>query len=318
MADSFGAVWRKVRLYCPLAPPLLVQDWVKNATRMFSDESNWSFLRSEDEFLISPFKSGTVTFTQGSAVVPSTGAPGGITFAATDVGRQLRTSGVGPPISIVSVSLAGATSATLERPWRGASGAATVTVADLYATCPEDFGHFISVLDPVNQRRVRIFATEQELNQADPGRSNTGDPWALVSYRLSQLASTLGRAQYEWWPYWEASGSRRYPFYYFRRPQDLADDDLFQGPLRDRGDVILCGALAQAAEWPGTAEAPSRYFNLPLSREKWGQYRYEMGKLEVKDQELYLTWLMNEPWSGWGDGMGPLVPQDASYMQSHE
>jgi hypothetical protein len=191
-------------------------------------------------------------------------------------------------------------------------------VADLYATCPADFGHFIAVLDPQNQRRIRVFTTEVEINTADPGRFNTGDPWALANYRLSSLSGTSGRVQYEWWPYWAAGGFRRYPFYYFRRPQDPADDDLFLGPLRDRGDVILYGALAQAAEWPGTTEQRNPYFNLQLATRHRAHFEFEMGKLEVRDQELYLTWFHNEPWSGWDYAMGPLVPADAAYMQAHE
>lgn len=317
-ADSYGSIWRKVRLYCPLAPPLLVQDWVKNASRMFSDESNWSFLRSESEFSIDASKQGGVTLTHGSAIAPSTGGASGMVFASSDVGRQIRFPGQGPPITIAAVDTTGNTSATLERQWLGTTGDATVTISDLYALCPADFGHFIAVLDPQMKRRIRIFSTEHELNAADPGRANTGDPWALVSYRLSQLPSTLGRALYEWYPYWEAQATRRYPFYYIRRPSDLGDDDYFLGPLRDRSDVILEGALSQAAEWPGTTEQKNPYFNLQLAARKRAHFEFEMGKLEVRDQELFLTWFMNEPWQGWSAGFGPLTPSDAAFLQSHE
>ncbi len=316
MADTFGSVWRQVRLYCPLAPALLVQTWVKNATRQYSDERNWSFLRSEGEFVLAASKAGTVVLVHGSATVDSTGGATGITFAATDVGRQLQL-GSGPPITITAVSLVAPTSATLERAWQGdASASISVTVADLYATCPADFGHFIAVLDPQNQRQIRVFMTELELNASDPSRTDSSDPWALVSYRLSALPSTLGRVQYEWRPYWVGSTTRRYPFYYFRRPADPAEDDEFLGPLRARGDVILTGALAEAARWPGLAGSPNPYFNLALSGQLRAQFEKDMAMLEVRDEEIYMTWLDDQNWAQRG-GHGSR-PTDAAYLQCHE
>jgi hypothetical protein len=318
-ADTYGTVWRRVRLYCPLAPPFLVQDWVRNATRQFSDDKNWSFMVSEGEFHVGISRSGAVVFTEGSATVASAGGADGIVFVASDVGRQLRIAAMGPPITIVAVDTSGDTSCTLERAWQGASIASqTVMLSDIYATCPEDFGHFIAVIDPLQQRRVRLYMTMRELHAADPGRANVGTPWALVNYRLSQVASTLGRVQYEWWPYWEGTVPLRFPFYYFRRPRDLADDDYFEGPLRDRSDVVLYGALASAAEWPGTTLQRSPYFNLGLAARHRTRYEYEMGILEAKDEETYLTWLQDQWWSGEdaaGFGRGPV---DAAYMQSHE
>ncbi len=315
MARSFGEIVREVRLTVPLAPALLAESWVRNAYKRFCDSRNWSFLRREDEFVVGPRRAGTCTLTTGSATV----AGGTLVFAATDVGRQFRALTPGPPITIIAVSTAGATSATLERAWQDpvVTGVVTAGVSDIYTLCPADFGHFLAVIDPRNQRLVRIYMTDQELNSADPGRYNTGEPWALASYRPSTVTATLGRPRYEWWPYWEGTAALRFPYYYIRRPAELADDDYFEGPARDREDVILEGALAKAATWPGTAQQRNPYFNLSLAKDHRGTFDFETGILETKDEELYLTWLLDQQWSVYYT-KGGHRPVDAAYMQSHE
>jgi hypothetical protein len=298
-------------------PALLAKDFVVTAYKEACDEKNWSFLRGEGEFLLQPARTGNVVLVQGSATVAGAGGSGGMVFATTDIGRQVRALSAGPPLTIIDVDTAGDTSATLERAWDGdSSSSAPMTVSDIYATCPADFGHFVAVLDPQMQRQIRVFNTTEELNKADPGRMSTGQPWALVNYRLSALASTLGRVQYEWWPYFNSASTVRFPFYYMKRPATPADDDYFQGPLRERADAIIAGALAMAAEWPGTAEERNPYFNLQLAQRHRDRFRYEVGLLEVKDEETYLTWWREQPASGMSSGA--LAPQSADYMQSHE
>lgn len=316
MATTFGDLWRRVRLYVPMAPALLIQDWVTTAYQRACDERSWSFLRGEGEFRINPSKSGTVNLTQDSPTVAGAGGASGLVFAASDLYRQFRYGG-GPPLTIIAVNLAGNTSATLERNWQGTSATAvSATVSDIYATCPADFGHFAAVLDVAQQRLIRIFTTELELNAADPGRMALGTPWALVNYRLSSIAATLGLVQYEWWPYTSGSGTLRYPFYYIKRPQALAEDDTFQGPLKDRPDVLVTGALAEAAEWPGTETQRNPYFNLNTAAAKRKQFEYAVGLLEVKDEETYMTWWQTAMVGRWG--MQPLTPVDARFAQSHE
>lgn len=315
MARTFGDVVREVRLTVPLAPALLVESWVRNAYKRFCDQRNWSFLRAENEFVIGPTRSGTCTLTQGSATVTG----GTLAFLATDVGRQLKPPSPGPPITIVAVSLAGATSATLERAWQDPTivGAQTCLVCDWYAVCPIDFGHFEVVIDPRNQRLVRIFMTDQEINTSDPGRYNAGEPWCLASYRPSELAATKGQAQYEWWPHWEGTPALRFPYYYIRRPSELTDDDYFSGPLRDREDVIVEGALAKAATWPGTVLQRNPYFSVQLATMHKANWDTETGQLEAKDEEIYLTWLIDNQWSTYYT-KGGHRPVDAAYLQSHE
>jgi hypothetical protein len=315
MARTFGEIVGEVKLTVPLAPVLLVESWVRNAYKRFCDSRNWSFLRAESEFTVGAMKSGTVTLVQGSAVVTAAGASP-IVFAATDVGRQFRIPSPGPPITIDSVDV-GLQTATLERAWQGLGGGYTGRVSDIYALCPADFGHFEAVIDPRNQRLVRVFMSDQELNAADPGRYNTGEPWALASYRPSQQTATKGRVRYEWWPYWEGATVLRFPYYYIRRPSELGDDDYFEGPARDREDVLLEGALEKAARWPGTSQQRNPYFNLQLAGEHKRAFEFETGILESKDEETYLTWLIDNQWSVYYT-KGGHRPVDAAYMQSHE
>lgn len=315
MPTTYGETWRRVRLYVPAAPALLIQDMVRTAYKTACDERHWGFLRGEGELTIGASKSGTADLTNGSVTVAGAGGSDGIVFAATDVGRQLRYGG-GPPISISDVDTTGDTSATLERAWQGDTEAdAEVVVCDIYATMPEDFSHFVSVLDPTNQRQISVFQSEQELNAADPGRQGTGDPWALVNYRTSELTATLGRVQYEWWPVPTGSTARRYPYLYHRRPADLADDSYFQGPFRSRDDIIQTGALAEAASWPGPAEGKNPYFNLRLAADLRGRFREQVAMMEVRDEETYITWWNTEHSRGGRMGM---APRDSNWAQSHE
>jgi hypothetical protein len=315
VARTFGEIVREVRLTVPLAPALLVESWVRNAYKRLCDARNWSFLRSEGEFVINASKSGTAILTQGSATVTG----GTLTFAATDVGRQFRAPTPGPPITITAVSTAGPTSCTLERAWQDPVivGTQTCRIGDEYAVCPADFGHFLAVIDPRNQRLIRIFMTDQEINIMDPGRYNTAEPWALATYRRSALTATAGRAQYEWWPRWEGTPALRFPYYYIRRPAELSDDAEFEGPVRDREDAVLEGALAKAATWPGTAQQRNPYFSLGLAAQHKQNFDAEVGMLEVKDEELYLTWLIDNEWSTYFT-KGGHRPVDAAYLQSHE
>jgi hypothetical protein len=316
MPTSYGELWRKVRLYVPGAPALLVQDMVRTAYKTACDERHWGFLRGESEFAIGASKSGTADLTNGSVTVAGAGGSDGIAFAASDIGRQLRYGG-GPPITITDVSVAGDTSATLERAWQGEPAAdAEVVVCDIYATCPADFNHFISVVDPYNQRQISVFESELALAAADPSRNNTGDVWALVNYRNSALTGTLGRVQYEWWPVPTGSSVRRFPYLYHKRPADLADDDYFQGPFRDRDDIIRTGALAEAARWPGASDANRNpYFNLRLATQLEEQFRQQVAMMEVRDEETYITWWNTEHARG---GRMGLAPRDSNWAQSHE
>lgn len=286
MADTFETVWRKVLLHCPDAPVGLALTWVQLAyNRVCDRRRKWSYLRGETSLTLAAARGGTCGVTQGSATV----TPLVLTFSAADVGRQFRVDARGTPYSILA--LAGA-NITLDRVYEGTTAAAASgQILDAFVTLPEDFGGWLSVIDPYDSRQISTDVEEAELNFQDPDRQTTGVPMALVSRRLSSLTATDGRVQYEFHPYWTGSTSRSYPAYYWKRPGDLTDETVFKGPLRFRTDILLEGALGRAALWPGTADRKNPYFSMELARGHNALFEQEVAQLEAADEEIYLTWL---------------------------
>lgn len=306
MPDTFADTWRAVRLHAPEAPALLAQNWVLTAYRHLCERRPWSWLRAESEFLTNAQKTGTATATRSSLTVQGVT----MTFAATDVGRQFRTSTNSPLYSIAAVDV-GLNQATLDRVYGGTTGTYASFILDAYITMPTDFGRFIVVIDTVNGWRLHIWDTDEELNARDPQRSSTGTPFALASRRVSTLTATIRRAQYELWPF--QTSARNYPFYYIRRPEKFAPNDALPFLLQDRGDILMLGALAECCDWPGTAERRNPYYNQVLARMKRDQFNHEIDQLEVRDEEVYMTWLQVAGYEHY-----PYAPIDSNFAQAHD
>ena len=147
----------------------------------------------------------------------------------------------------------------------------------------------------------------------DPQRVFFGQPYVLADrlYNVATAGTSAPVPQYEAWPF---NTTQRTLYYtYIRRADDLInDDDIPVWPIRS--DVIVKGALADVARWPGTSENPNAYFTRP---EYWKSYdnEYEdlMIEVERRDEELYLTMLSQWPYSQtmtW-------APLSASWIQSH-
>lgn len=309
MADTFGQTWRAVKAHCPLAPALLAQQWVRQAYNDVCRRRPWSWLRAEAELLINAASTGTCNVTRGSATVSG----GTLTYPASDVDRQFRVGSSSPVYTIISVNPG--VSYTLDRVYGAATALATgATVLDAYMTMPADFQRFIAVLDTVNNWQLHIWMTDDELNLWDAQRSATGTPWALASRRLKTqgTASLIGRAQYELWPY--ALAQKNYPYYYARQPEALDDDTTFLGVLSTRGDILLAQALSYAAEWPGTVDQKSLYYNSGLAASKRSQFNDAVDRLEVQDEEMYGTWLETISWIR----RTPFSPIDSRFLQTHD
>lgn len=315
VAYTFGDVIRRVKLRCATIPILLIEDIVQTAYNTLLQEKDWSFLKTETTLQVQAARTGTCLLTQGSPTVQGVS----LLFVASDAGRQFRSGEVGRPFTILSVDL-GLNQATLDSVFTGTSAAAAgAIVFDAYITAPSDFGHWIAVIDTANTRRVRVYATDESLNRRDPARQSPGDPWALVSFRYSTYPPTAGQVLYEFWPYWFGEAARFYPAWYVRKPQLKAEDDILEGPLRDRGDVLVHGALAEAYAWRGEEGRPNPAFDLKAAELYRGRFLQAGGMLEVADENIYMTWLQQQPWYGWDYGMDPEVgPGDARYLQSHE
>lgn len=309
MAATWEEVWRRVRLHSGFVPVLLAQEFCREILAEIEETHPWPWLRAESQILVSTPSSGTCTFTRGSAVVDiSTGT---LAPSSSDISRQLRASN-SLPATIIAVD-PGVTM-TLDQVWGGASGEATATILDAYVTMPQDFGRFTAVLDPANSWLLRFWVTDDELNYWDAKRTSSGTPRMLATRKLagSTVPVLAGRVQYELWPY--PASDKNYPYYYIRRPSELADTDYLPGLLRDRPDIVVDGALMKLAQWPGTEQTKNPYFNLALGKLKEDQFRRKLAELELRAEEQYMTWLETISWVS----SFQLAPLDAEFMQRHD
>lgn len=304
-ADTIGDVIRAVRLHSPLAPYFLVSYWVKSAYSKICDARGWSFLRAEGEFLLNAQKTGTVNVTRGSATISG----GTFAYATSDINRQFRT-GTGSPIYTIIDATAGV-SFTLDRVYGSSTATGTLaTVMDAYLTVPADFQRFIAVLDVANNWQLHLWVTEDELNSWDTQRSSTGTPWAVVSRKLATSGTLSGRIQYELWPY--QTGQYNYPYFYMRRPETLDESTALLGPLAADGNILVTLSLAESSKWPGIEGKKNPYFNLALANQLEKQANDQLDRLQVLDEEVYMTWMLTSRWPR------AFAPIDSKFLQSHD
>lgn len=302
MAQTYTECWRTVRLYAPAAPVFLAREWVNEAWKQLAAKRRWGFLRAELALTIrAPRTITSCTVTLGSTTVSSVGL-----FVAGDAGRQFQVSTF-PIYTIQSVT--DANTIVLDRAYGETTATGAATVLDAYATMPADFGSFRIIADPYNERRIPFWVTEDQINLLDP-RRQAGDsgPRALVARAPSTYSATLGRVQYEYWP--RATAARSYPALYNRQASKLTDADTFSGVLADAGQVLVAGALAQAAQWPGTEDRKNPYFNLELARAKQASFLEGVQQLSLRDDDQYPDDLLSVGWHRWP--LADLAYNDAS------
>lgn len=294
MPETFGDVWRRVRLHAPAAPFALVRGWVQEAYEQLHDRRPWVWATRETRLSILAARSITATTLQGSTLLQSAAG-----FVASDAGRQFRV-GTYPVYTIIEVL--DTSNVTLDQPYAGDSGAQTGQILSAYQTLPADFGAFLLLVDVSNQRQIAWWYTREDLARIDPTRTSSGTPQrALVATTDSPALATLGQPRSEWWPY--PTSAAQYPAWYRRRPQPLADTDLLQGVLATRGKILETGALARCAKWPGTAEAKNPYFNLQLAKSLADEFDRECATLELRDDDQsQQSWvaLPYHQWPAWG------------------
>lgn len=291
---TFEQAWRRVLLFAPDVPAHLARVFVQQAYARLCERRPWAHLRTATLLQTTASRTLSVTFTNGSTAITSAAG-----FVASDVGRQIKVDSL--PIYTID-TVTNASAAVLVEQYAGSSGAATATIFDGYLVCPADLAEFISIVDPSNQRQIPFWISEERLDQVDPHRTTSGDPARLlVSRGLSRVTSLLDRVLYEWWP--QPTAARVYPALYRKQPQTLADGDALPGVLRQRDDVLVTGALAECARWPGTAAKPNAYFNLNTHRLLQDSFEKDLLQLALRDDDLYPGDIPQVNWhdaSGWG------------------
>jgi hypothetical protein len=291
MADDFGYCWRTVRLYVPAAPAFLVREWVNTAWRQLARARHWSFLKGELRLTIQAARSLTsVGATNGSTAITSAGL-----FLPADAGRQIRWASF-PVYTIATVT--DVNNAILDIAYGEADTTAAATIYDGYAVMPADFESFRIIADPYNQRRLAYWITEDQLNILDPTRQGSDSGPRLLSARPpSAYAATLGRAQYEYWP--RPTAARSYPAIYNKLSTRLDDSTIFTGVLSEGAEVLVNGALAQAALWPGTGDKANPYFNAVVAREKKAEFLDGIQHLSLRDDDQSPDDMATVHWERW-------------------
>lgn len=305
-ADTFGAVWRNVKLHVPGAGVFLVQDWTQRAWKDLCAKRPWSFLRGQLQLQIKASRAVTCTVTIGSNVVTSSTN----SFLATDESRQFQVNFY-PTYTILQYVNPG--EVILDQPYgvdmAGNPGGTTLTnisgsVLDQFYVAPIDFGRFIVIGDPYYQRRLAFWIDQDQLNILDPTRqASDSGPRLLASFSPSTYAggisaSTLGQIRYEYWP--RPTAARTYPALYIKQPKTLTETDPFTGVLTSRAvSIITTGALAQAARWPGTPDAPNPYFGQANARMLSDDFEKEVQRLGLADDDHYSNDLTHVHWERW-------------------
>ena len=171
-------------------------------------------------------------------------------------------------------------------------------IQDAYTTMPAEFGRFVVIVDPINQRIIPWWCTAMELDLLDPTRKSVESvPRMIIPSGMSPLTASLGQPQFEFWPKPSAAGALQY--YAVRRLTNFADTDLLPGILRERPDALEHGALSHAARWPGTKDRPNPYFNLQLSILLEKQFEAAALQLDLRDDDQSQQSWDTIPWQRW-------------------
>jgi hypothetical protein len=314
--DTYAGLWRRVKLHAPDVSPLLAQDWITRSFREVAERRCWSWLLKPGQFVLPVVvKDGTVTVTLNSAAVTGNAAAAAA-WSTSLIGRQFRIGSSTPIYTITDVTtvVAANDTLTLDQVWGAATAAAqNYEIYQAYVTVPSDFHSFIAVIDPSQNWRLWANRWSQgDLNAWDAARTNAGSSYTLVPFAYD-TTTTPPRPRYELWPHQKAAYV--YPYLYEIRATDLGDSGAVL-PFYIRGDVLLEGALAKAARWPGVTGAPNPYYDLVLAREHETRFQQQVAELGRQDDEVLEQDI--QYYQGWNSLPWAPFPGDAAWLQKHE
>lgn len=283
MLDTYSQCWKRVLERCPLAGSFLAQEWIQWSFRKIGETRRWSWLVKQGQFLVNNvYSTGTVAANFNDATITGTGTA----WDGSMVGRQFR---IGTSYPIYTIALVDDVNQiiTLDQPWGGdAVTAGTYLIYNAYFVVPDDFHSFISMWDPAFNWQLWTNITQAELNMWDSQRASSGTAWvaSFRDYNPLTAISTPGLPRYELWP--PQFSQKVYPFLYEARPVDLNNYGAAL-PRYIRGDVLVEGALWQAALWPGPSkDQPSPYFNINLAMVHQKNFERMVYELERQDDEI--------------------------------
>jgi hypothetical protein len=173
--DTLDSLVGRVQKRVGMLPDVfLVQEWITSAYNDLKNRIPWSFRRRQGQMVFYvPYTTGAVTINRAENTAAFSG---GAVITTDHVGRQLRAGGNDTPILTIT-GLIDSTHVYLDQSWPSASVAAvTYEIYQAYATMPDDFDSFITVVDL--QRNFQLDHwnhTADELDRIDPKRSYGGN-----------------------------------------------------------------------------------------------------------------------------------------------
>jgi hypothetical protein len=302
--DTFGQIWNRVILYAPDLPPVLAQEFVKQTYSDVVRSHYWSELRRDSEVLLPNLVSaGTITVTHGSPTV--TGSGTGWTSAIQY--RQLAVNNIAPWYTINSVTLA-PDIATLDRNYEGISGSYPYIIGQFYVDFPTDLMVLEKVRDQMNGwYLVTHWYTQDYIDRVDSKRMSAGTPVIVVAAPSRTATDGTVIPRYEFWP--RVQAEKMYQYRYRSLPELNSNSDRIMEVLNPQ--VLVFGALAQAAMWPGVSSKPNPFFNQQTFETYSKMYEEALQQSvlvdENRDQQMVKI----------GDDLQRRFPFDAKYLQDH-
>jgi hypothetical protein len=319
MPSTYDQLWNELLAHLPQLPALLAQKLINRAWRDIRDHRHWSFLMAEG-WLYSPpsLSTGTANVTQFSQSVildaTASAALAGLPNPAITL-RQFRVSG-GPIYSITAADFSTPTAVvlTLDRIYvESTNTAAAYTITRIFYGPPlnavgvevTDFLRYRRVYDPVSAYSLVLNVAAEELDNSDPQRASSGQPYVLATRR----SDSNNQPVYEMWP--SPNFERGYLVVYQRRGVDLVSGDSLPPVITD--DLILERALFRGCQWAShQADARYRGINWPLFMEQHNTlYKEQLRLCEIQDEEQMVQNLLIP------ESSGSLYPIDSAFLQSH-
>lgn len=309
--SSIDELVKGIQLRCPLAGTFLPRQWLNFRFRKLWDRKLWSWQRKKGQFLFDQVvNTGTVAVTRGNFTVVGTGT----NWTSDLVAHQFRT-GLQTPIYTIA-SVADATHLDLTQVYGAPStSGVTYSIYNAYQTVPSDFQNFIAVIQPLYNWALALGVSQEELDVWDAQRANLGNtPYVVATLDFDDVFNSPPLARYEFWPHQQSQ--LVLPYHYVSRPPDLTDPGATL-PRMIRGDVLLEGALADCARWPGPSDDQRNvYFNLALAMQHEAKFDSMVNELVRTDDEIMendVTYMSlsaaNIPAVAWGD---------SRWLQSHD
>ncbi len=139
----------------------------------------------------------------------------------------------------------------------------------------------------------------------------SGDVWVIST----TAGANAGLQRFEVWPHLQMLYVL--PFLYETVPPDVSDPGA-SIPRSITGDILLEGALADAASWPGpSTDKPNPYYRLELSDRHTKRFEAMVNELEVRDEDMAMQNVTYQACMGLPFAPTPALG-DSNWLQTHD